>query len=98
MRATIARMLNHAGSHYIPPQAWPVESDVEVLGLRMVDDDGAGGLFGIDLPVFSERAADAGGVQEGEEFFLVAHVRARGIAEAVARAAVMLREQVANLG
>ena len=48
------------------------------------DDDGAGGLFGVELVFVGERNADAVGVEEAEEKTLVLEVRAGGVAEGVA--------------
>lgn len=73
-------------------------SDREVLGFGVVDDDGAGGLLGVDLEVFGESAADAFGLEEAEEFFLVGHVGAGGVAEGVARALVVLGKEFAHVG
>lgn len=73
-------------------------SYVEVLGFGVMDDDGAGGLLGVDLPIFGEVAADAGGVEQREEFFLVLQVGAGGVAEGVARAAVFLGEEAFDFG
>ena len=48
------------------------------------DDDGAGGLFGVELVFVREGHADAFGVEEAEELGLVLEVRAGGVAEGVA--------------
>lgn len=48
------------------------------------DDDGAGGLFGVELVFVRERYPDAVGVEEAEEKTLVLEVRAGGVAEGVA--------------
>lgn len=45
--------------------------EAEVFGLWVVHDECAGGLFGVDLPVFGEVAADSIGAQQVEEFGLV---------------------------
>ncbi len=63
----------------------------------MMHEDGAGALLGVDLPVLGQRAADALGLEEAEEFFLVGHVGAGGVAEAVAAAAVVLGEELVDL-
>src|SRR5688572_3994987 len=72
-------------------------SHVEVLRFRLMHDNRAGALLRIDLPVLGEHAADALRLEQSEEFFLIGHIRARRIAEAVTRAAVVLGEQFANL-
>ena len=48
------------------------------------NDDGAGGLFGVELVFVREGHADAFGVEEAEEKTLVLEVRAGGVAEGVA--------------
>jgi len=48
------------------------------------NDDGAGGLFGVELVFVGERHADALGVEEAEQKTLVLEVRAGGVAEGVA--------------
>lgn len=58
-----------------------VASHVEILRLRMVDDDRRCRLLRIDLLVLGEDTADALGFQEAEQLALVGHVRARGIPE-----------------
>ena len=60
----------------------------------MVDDDRARRLLGVDLPVLGQPAADAVGPEDAEELLLIAHVRARRVAEAVPAAAVLLGEEL----
>ena len=62
----------------------PLPSHGEILRVGVEDDDGAGGLFGVELVFVRERHADAFGVEEAEEKNLVLEVRAGGVAEGVA--------------
>ncbi len=55
-------------------------------------------MFGGDEEVFGEGAADAGGVEEVEEFYFVVEVGAGGVAEGVAAALEAAGEEVADVG
>src|ERR1051326_6948716 len=69
----------------------------EVLGLGMVDDDGGGGLFGLELEGVCKADADGLlGMQQREELGLVFEVGAGRVSEGVARAAVLLVEEVGD--
>src|SRR4051812_18205988 len=72
-------------------------SDVEVARLRMVQDDGAGALLGPELVLVGQLDADPGGTQQLQQRRLIGEVGAGRVAEAVARAAVALLEQLAHL-
>ena len=62
----------------------PLPSHREILRVGVQNDDGAGGLFGVELVFVREGHADAFGVEEAEEKTLVLEVRAGGVAEGVA--------------
>src|SRR5579883_1964392 len=62
----------------------------EVLGLRVVADDGRGRLLGVELVFVGHLDADAAGAEQVEEARLVGEVGAGGVAEGVARAAIAL--------
>ena len=66
------------------PPSLPNPSHRKILRVGVEDDDGAGGLFGVELVFVGERHADAVGVEEAEEKTLVLEVRAGGVAEGVA--------------
>ena len=54
-------------------------SDVEVLRLGMMHDQGARGLLGVDLPVLAQTAPDAGGIDQVEQLLLSLISRQPGI-------------------
>src|SRR5579872_5739939 len=75
---------------------WRSALGVEVLGLGVVADDCAGRLLGVDLPVLSQLAPDALGLEEAEQLGLVRHLRARRVAKAEPPAAELLLKQLAD--
>src|SRR5947209_7701540 len=66
----------------------------KILRLRVVDDDGRGGLLGVELVFLTEADADLLGVQQLQELLLVGEVRAGRIAEGIAAAAIALRQHL----
>src|SRR5215470_14564381 len=71
----------------------------EVLGARMMNDDGGGALLGFEEKTGSEPDADVlFGLEQGEELGLIFKVRACRVAEGVPRAAILLVKQVAYVG
>ena len=60
----------------------------EVLGLRVVEDDGGGRLLRVELVFFGEGDADLIGVEQRQELLLVGEVGAGGVAEGVAAVAL----------
>ena len=73
--------------------------DDEVLCLRVMDDEGVGTLFGLEVVALGEADADVLlGLEELKDLGLVFEVGAGGVAEGVARAAVLLVEEVFDVG
>src|SRR5262245_28786692 len=68
-------------SEMIVPGTVRSDSDAEVLGLRVVDDDRGRGLLGDELVLVGEGDADALRAEEAEELVLVLEVGAGGVAE-----------------
>ncbi len=64
----------------------------------MMDDDRGGGLFGFELEFFGQLDADSLRLEQFEEFRLIFEIRARGVAEAVARALIALMEKLGEFG
>ena len=50
-------------------------------------------LLRINLPVFSKPTADAGRIEQSEEFLLITHLRTRRISEGITTASIVLREE-----
>src|SRR5262245_31965304 len=72
-------------------------SRIKILGLRVVHHNGVGGLFGHEHEILAQRHADRLRFEQLDDLRAVFKVRAGRIAEAVAAAAIVLLEQLANL-
>src|SRR5205085_3626670 len=87
-----------------PPTTWPMArietSGNEVLGLGVVEDQRGGGLFGLVLErrLFAALDTDLLCVEQLVDLDVVFEVRAGGVAERVAAAAVLLAEQPGDAG
>src|SRR5215216_6891086 len=55
-----------------------------VLGVGVSDDEGGGGLFGVELVAVGEADADGGGVEEAGDVGVLGEVGAGGVAPGVA--------------
>src|SRR5512133_2875034 len=73
-------------------------SDVKILRLRMVNDDGVGGLLGGEHVVLGQLDADLLRTQQLDDLFPLRQIGTGRIAEGVAAAAIALLEQLADAG
>src|SRR5436853_7608298 len=71
----------------------------EVLRSGMVGNDGGRGLLRVEEESAGQAHSDIlFGMKQGEELGLVFEIGARGIAERIARAAIFLVKEIANVG
>src|SRR3546814_13732562 len=71
--------------------------DAEVFRLRVMEHDRRRALFRMELVLVAELHPDLAGIEEAEKLVLVLQVRAGGIAEGVAAAAVALLEHLLHV-
>ncbi len=81
-----------------PGETAESRSGHEVLGLRVVADDGVGGLLGMQLEPLAHRHADALPAEELDHLGVVLEVRAGRVAPRVAPAPVCWRNSPASDG